>query len=119
MTILRNFLVSEYPLAKHVYNDCEDLLLMFAHAGIIDSSGIRFYYTDQPPEENVGILTFGHSVVGHMIIPPLVERYTVKAYCSERCLDAVSVLVKYELQNYYVKNGLSGHKLHLVIIKDK
>ena len=59
--------------------------------GVVDSSGIRFYYTDQAQAQNVGDLGFGHSVNGHMIIPPRVERYTVTGYCSQKCTNAVSV----------------------------
>ena len=58
--------------------------------GVVDSSGMTFYYTDQAPEQNVGYLGFGHNVIGHMIIPPRVERYTVTGYCSQKCTNAVS-----------------------------
>ena len=58
--------------------------------GIVDSSGVRFFYTDQPPEQKAAFLPIGHNVVGHMIIPPRVERYTVNGYCSQRCTTAVS-----------------------------
>ena len=59
--------------------------------GIYDASGVRLYYTDQTPEQTAGILPFGHSVVGHMIIPPHVERYTVIGYCSQKCTNAVGI----------------------------
>ena len=62
---------------------------MFA-TGIVDSSGVRFFYTDQPPEQKAAFLGVGHGVIGHMIIPPRVERYTVNGYCSKRCTNAVS-----------------------------
>ena len=61
--------------------------------GIYDSSGVRLYYTDQAPEQTAGILPLGHSVIGHMIIPPRVERYTVIGYCSQRCTNAVSMSI--------------------------
>jgi len=63
--------------------------------GIVDSSGIRFFYTDQSPEQNAAFLPIGHDVVGHMIIPPHVERYTVNGYCSQRCTNAVSIATYY------------------------
>ena len=59
--------------------------------GIVDSSGVRYFYTDQPPEHEAGILPVGYNVVGHMIIPPNVERYTVVGYCSANCLNTVSL----------------------------
>ena len=58
--------------------------------GIVDSSGVRFFYTDQPPDQKAEILVVGHNVVGHMIIPPRVEKYTIYGYCSQRCTNAVS-----------------------------
>ena len=65
--------------------------MMLTHAGIVDSSGFRVYYTDQPQKNDAGLLIIGQNVVGHMIIPPGVERYTVNAFCSSRCTDAVSI----------------------------
>ena len=58
--------------------------------GIVDSSGVRFFYTDQPPEQKAAFLPIGHHVIGHMIVPPHVERYTVNGYCSQICTNAVS-----------------------------
>ena len=86
MTILKNFLVSVG--ATSYFLNCD---VTFIATDIIDSSGVRFFYTDQPPEQNTALLTVGHDVIGHMIIPPRVERYTVNAYCSQRCTNAVSV----------------------------
>ena len=59
-------------------------------AGLIDSSGVRYFYTDEPPEMRAGILPIGHHITGHMIIPPGVERYTVTSYCPLNCTNAVS-----------------------------
>ena len=59
--------------------------------GIFDSSGVRFFYTDQPPEQKAAFLALGHGVIGHMIVPPHVERYTVHGHCSQRCTNAVSI----------------------------
>ena len=68
-----------------------ELYLIFINTGVVDSSGVRIYYTDQAPQQIAGILPVGHSVVGHMIIPPRVERYTVTGYCSKRCTNTVSM----------------------------
>ena len=51
---------------------------------------MRLYYTDQPPQQETGLIMVGHSVIGHMIIPPGVERYTVTGYCSQECTETVS-----------------------------
>ena len=80
MTILKNFLV------RKVFS----IVCLIFTTGIVDSSGVRFFYTDQPPKHKAAFLGVGHQVVGHMIIPPHVERYTVNGYCSQRCTNAVS-----------------------------
>ena len=64
---------------------------MFINTDIVDSSGVRIYYTDQAPQQIAGNLPIGHSVIGHMIIPPRVERYTVTGYCSKGCTNSVSI----------------------------
>ena len=58
----------------------------------MDSSGIRLYYTNKPRQEDAAVLTLGHSVIGHMIIPPRVQRYAVHGFCSSNCTDEVSVM---------------------------
>ena len=35
----------------------------------------------------------GQPFVGHMIVPPHVERYTVTGHCQQKCTDAVSTLI--------------------------
>jgi len=56
----------------------------------VDSSGFRMFYTDTPREIDAGILLLGHRVIGHMIIPPRVERYVVRGICSSDCTNNVS-----------------------------
>ena len=63
------------------------------YTGIIDSSGIRFYFTAEPPQQNAGIITVGQPFMGHMIVPPHVERYTVAGHCQQKCTNAVSTLI--------------------------
>ena len=38
--------------------------------GMVDSSGIEFFYLSQPRAEDVGIITLEHHVNNTMIIPP-------------------------------------------------
>jgi len=61
-------------------------------AGIVDSSGMEFFYTTTPPQQRAGILAVGHLVSNVMIIPPNAENYTVTALCSESCTRSVSTL---------------------------
>ena len=97
MIILRNFLVSEQLNNCYI---CQYPVICINHlyTGIVDSSGIRLFYTAHSPKDNAGVLTIGHNVIGHMIIPPHVERYTVTGFCSQKCTDKVSVLVTYLLK---------------------
>lgn len=55
--------------------------------GLIDSSGVRYFYTDETPEIRAGIFPVGYGVRAHMLIPPNVERYTVTAYCPMNCTN--------------------------------
>ena len=68
------------------------------YAGIVDSSGMRMYYTDQPPKIETEMLILGHVTIGHMIIPPGVERYTVTAFCSQKCTETVSFKLYIHIQ---------------------
>ena len=58
--------------------------------GVIDNSGLRFFYTEEEPPLRAGVLTLGHSSRSSMIIPPHAERFTVNGYCSSSCTQKVS-----------------------------
>ena len=58
--------------------------------GVIDSSGITFYYTSTPRQHRAGIMFLGHQVTDSMIIPPNAANYTVAGLCPGQCTDAVS-----------------------------
>ena len=67
--------------------DCND----FNNApGVIDSSGITFYYTSTPRQHRAGIMILGHVVAQLMVIPPNAANYTVAGLCPGQCTDAVS-----------------------------
>ena len=55
--------------------------------GVIDNSGLRFYYTRTPRQYDAGILEIGHDVTPFMVIPPGVERYTVLGFCAMECSE--------------------------------
>ncbi|XP_065899415.1 putative DBH-like monooxygenase protein 2 [Dysidea avara] len=57
-------------------------------SGIVDSSGMRLYFSDKPRQEVAGIVTLGKLATGHMIIPPGVQRYTVRGFCANQCTNA-------------------------------
>ena len=58
-------------------------------AGILDSSGIRFTYTDEPPQHRAGALTVGYAVHSGMIIPPGQDDYTITGHCPGVCTNKV------------------------------
>ena len=87
MIILRSVLVSEQPAGCCIHK----LTVFKIYTGIVDSSGIRLYFTDQPPQQNAGIMTLGQPFMGHMIVPPHVDRYTITGHCPQGCTDAVSI----------------------------
>ena len=60
------------------------------HAGVVDNSGLRFYYTFEEPENRAGIIFAGHEVVEFMIVPPQAPSYSIAGICSSTCTSAVS-----------------------------
>ena len=85
-TILSYALVSKQPVGFYFVN----LNVFDIYTGIMDSSGMRFFYTDQPPQHNAGIITLGQPFLGHMIVPPNVAEYTITGHCIGRCTNTVS-----------------------------
>ena len=57
--------------------------------GVIDNSGIEFFYTSTPRQHDAGILIVGHSVDREMIIPPNTASYYIVAECSDGCTKRV------------------------------
>ena len=61
-------------------------------SGVIDSSGISFFYTDTSREHDAGILILGHSVTGNMLIPPGSTNYTTPGFCYSECTNQVGTM---------------------------
>ena len=61
-----------------------------ALAGVIDNSGIRFSYTNIPPEQQAGLITLAAPTNPSVIIPPGSPNFTITAFCSRECTQAVS-----------------------------
>ena len=59
--------------------------------GVIDSSGLRFFYTNEAREHDAGILFLGHFVTPFMAIPPRTANYPIAGICSADCTSAVSL----------------------------
>ena len=63
-----------------------------AFLGMIDSSGLRFYYTKQLRKYDAGVLQVG-SVVGYtLMIPPRETNWKINGFCSEECTSEVCLL---------------------------
>ena len=59
-------------------------------AGVVDSSGMRFFYTTEAPQQLASALSLGHHVVPSMLIPPGQKNFTISAVCSADCTSGVS-----------------------------
>ena len=79
---------SEHILIEVHYNN-EDFV-----SGIVDSSGLQFFYTTEEPEQRAGVLYVGMRVSPVLIIPPGQDRFVVAGECSFECLDQVSGTMK-------------------------
>ena len=58
-------------------------------AGVLDSSGMRFTYINEPLKHRAGVLTLGHNVHSGMIIPPERNDYTITGFCPGSCTQKV------------------------------
>ena len=57
---------------------------------IVDSSGMRLYYVEEPRQFDSSMMSVGYVVRPQMVIPPHVDQFTVYGYCSLKCTAAVS-----------------------------
>lgn len=57
--------------------------------GIIDSSGIRFYYTPNLRKYDAGVLTVGSATTSWLMIPPQQKSWHTTGFCSKYCTEKV------------------------------
>ena len=57
--------------------------------GIVDSSGMEFFYTHQKPRHLAGTLSVSVGVVPVLIVPPKAEKFSYTTTCSSSCTDKV------------------------------
>ena len=60
--------------------------------GIVDSSGMEFFYTQQKPTYLAGTVTVSVGAIPILAIPPLADDFTVKTTCGSDCTKALSRL---------------------------
>ena len=75
---------SEHVLIEVHYNN--EMLV----GGIVDSSGLEFFYTTKEPEHRAGVLFLGLPISPVLVLPPGQDEFVVTAECSFDCLDQVS-----------------------------
>ena len=56
----------------------------------MDSSGLRFWYTDQARVYDTGVIYAGWEVTYHMMIPPEQKQWKATGYCVGACTKKVS-----------------------------
>ena len=61
-------------------------------AGVLDSSGLEFFYTSNPPALEAGILVLGHLTIRNMVIPPKAENFIIEVVCPTDCTQSVSAV---------------------------
>ena len=59
---------------------------------MIDSSGLRFYYTKQLRKYDAGVLQVGASATMRLVIPPNETNWEINGFCSEECTREVCSL---------------------------
>ena len=57
--------------------------------GVIDNSGMRFYYINTAREHDAGMLSLGNFVSANMLIPPGATNYTIAGLCTDKCTNKV------------------------------
>ena len=67
----------------------EQNIMIYIHAGIRDSSGIRLYYTGTLRKYDAGIIQLGYFVHSSMIVPPNAKNFTINSICIEDCTSEV------------------------------
>lgn len=88
------------------------------YIGVVDSSGMRYFYTTEEPEIQAGAISFGHVVTPYMVVPPRTRNFTIAGICSFECTK--SVCYNYLMQrhrNLYkdYDNNLYAHRYKLLL----
>ena len=53
--------------------------------GVMDSSGVELTYLDNPRMHDAGILSVGHQVTFHQLMPPHLSHFDVYGVCNPSC----------------------------------
>ena len=72
--------------------------------GVVDSSGLEFFYTNTKATHEAGLLPIGHRVSPIMLIPPNTTEYEIVGFCSGECTKQVSVQPHIPVTSFVVWN---------------
>jgi len=55
--------------------------------GFVDSSGVRFFYTNKIRENDAGVWSVGSAVVAWLMVPPQQKEWKTVGYCRKQCTE--------------------------------
>ena len=59
-------------------------------AGMVDNSGLEFFYVSEEPENRAAFLSISSS---NLVIPPKADNFVVNALCPSECTKKVSIIM--------------------------
>ncbi len=62
--------------------------------GVIDNSGLEFFYVVKEPENRAGLLTLGQQATSSLVIPPRADNFVANAICPGKCTQEVFASLK-------------------------
>ena len=80
--------------------------------GVVDSSGIEFFYTNTPPVHNAGMFTVAYAATSVQVIPPGADNFITKALCPSKCSEKVRISTFQSLIHYcFIYTASSLHAI--------
>ena len=62
-------------------------------SGIVDSSGLRLYFTPTLRQYDAGVLTVGASVNRYQVVPPHEPNFISSGFCTQDCIQRVYIIL--------------------------
>ena len=69
--------------------------------GIIDNSGMEFFYTRQKPTNLAGTVTVSIGAIPALVVPPQFDDFTITTTCGSDCTQNVSIIIIHKLYGKY------------------
>lgn len=77
---------------------------------MIDSSGLRLYYTDKLRQNEGAMLVTGVVISPFQVIPPGQKAYKTAGYCDFHCTHSVSKHILSNEEQLYLNKNFYWHK---------